>query len=277
MQEIFPSPLFQHVDVSNRPDVAICAHRSDAENIENILETHNITILVHLRDEGLSSNKQTTACVRLYKKFILVLRQYAYYGPKPSNLLQIPLGYMVGMLREKNNVQYHTSVDFANWSLSMTSSMRKYKWTAFIGDSFDRHKENNMFGIEAFKLWEPHWISNHSSVIEESVEIRHKYNDSLFALIGRGRKFELDHYRIYEAIIAGAIPVVIGTSEEINHAFGFNHDSPAIVHAPSWQHALDICHQPTLSQIDERRQFLVEWYRDTMKDITKHIREHLKS
>ena len=44
------------------------------------------------------------------------------------------------------------------------------------------------------------------------------YNNSIFVVNGRGNS-NLDCYRIYEAIVAGAIPVIVGKQEEINITF----------------------------------------------------------
>merc|ERR1711862_141764 len=61
------------------------------------------------------------------------------------------------------------------------------------------------------------------------------YRDAMFVPIGRGY-VNLDCYRIYEAVVAGAIPVVVGPKEEILETFA-GHRDPPFVFAESWDAA----------------------------------------
>ncbi len=54
------------------------------------------------------------------------------------------------------------------------------------------------------------------------------YNDSIFIPNGRGN-FTLDCFRIYEAILSGCIPVIVGKNEELDTIFYYNNDKPPFI------------------------------------------------
>ena len=58
--------------------------------------------------------------------------------------------------------------------------------------------------------------------------------------VGRGNK-SLDCFRLYEAIVAGAIPVICGPIEEINVTFNFNNENQYIITADTWDKAVLLC------------------------------------
>ena len=65
------------------------------------------------------------------------------------------------------------------------------------------------------------------------------YSQSKFVIIGRGNT-SLDCFRIYEAVVAGAIPVIVGSIEEINITFQYN-NVPPFIYANSWENAANLC------------------------------------
>jgi hypothetical protein len=93
--------------------------------------------VIHLGDEDMGLKPDKLSCVDLFPHVPLALRQYALPPAASSasdgNVFQIPLGYMVGYLRDnKEEPTSHTSVQYARWSLARNSSARSMKWS-FVG------------------------------------------------------------------------------------------------------------------------------------------------
>eukprot|EP00607_Mallomonas_marina_P003056 CAMPEP_0182435016 /NCGR_PEP_ID=MMETSP1167-20130531/73090_1 /TAXON_ID=2988 /ORGANISM="Mallomonas Sp, Strain CCMP3275" /LENGTH=267 /DNA_ID=CAMNT_0024625537 /DNA_START=42 /DNA_END=845 /DNA_ORIENTATION=+ len=101
-------------------------------------------------------------------------------------------------------------------------------------------------------------------------EMRAVYNNSLFVIIGRGWN-SLDCFRVYEAIISGALPVVVGDLEEIKAVFFFNNHPPPLVMAQNWSAAVLKCASMSSHDIDSTRIELVRWYVSRMA----HVRTNL--
>ena len=225
IQEILPSPMYDHISFSNfmkfhnntpgfKPKVFVYnienGHTDNAHDIVlNLITRFKPPALIHLSDEfmGDTGRKWRFRLGSLFYKLVpLVLRSYGIfpyrsYAEPNANVIQLPLGYIAGMLNvnESDPTVKLTSVDAARFSLSRNSDMRNYSWS-FVG-GLKGHKERN-HAIEVFSKWEPHFISHALA----STEMRKVYNDSRFVLIGRGQ-VNLDCFRIYESLICGALPV----------------------------------------------------------------------
>lgn len=200
-------------------------------------------VLVHLSDEFLGDTgrkwRYRLGSI-LYDKAPLVLRSYGvspYRSPSNPlvNVMQLPLGYISGMLNivsnETNNHNTSTfennsttgittttisklsAIDAVTYSMSRRAVDRNYSWS-FVG-GLKGHKERG-HAIDVFTKWQPHYISHALA----STEMRKVYNDSKFVLVGRGQA-NLDCFRIYEALICGAIPVctMIVDSSHKNHYY----------------------------------------------------------
>jgi hypothetical protein len=94
-------------------------------------------------------------------------------------------------------------------------------------------------------------------------------------LVGRGR-FSLDCFRIYEAILCGAIPVVIGSQHEIDQTFEFEGDPPPLFTAPDAATALGRCRRTSNDVIDAMRISLASWYVRRMRHIISRVRHTVK-
>jgi hypothetical protein len=66
------------------------------------------------------------------------------------------------------------------------------------------------------------------------------YRNAIFAPNGRGN-VSLDCFRLYEAIVCGAIPVIIGTDEEIDRTFWYGGHVPIFVRGSTWEEAVYKC------------------------------------
>ena len=83
---------------------------------------------------------------------------------------------------------------------------------------FEAYKKLD-FKNNVIHLIRTNWSNPNNQTIKP-YELFDLYRESLFVPIGRGN-ISLDCFRIYEAIVAGAIPVMCGTNQEIEMTFNF--------------------------------------------------------
>lgn len=206
----------------NVEESTILVFSSNTYKYENILEIVlkiKPKIIIHLSDEFGDIPKYTN----LAKYTNLVLRQHNFKDyPKYSNTYQIPLGYMTGMLN-KNRA-------FLNYIKPIEN--RKYEWS-FIGNI----KKDRQKMIDVFSKYMKNGIVR-SNI--KSCEMFVIYSDSIFVTVGRGNK-SLDCFRIYESILAGSCPVIVGEKEEYDITFYYNNDIPNFILAPTWEEAVQKC------------------------------------
>lgn len=137
-----------------------------------------------------------------------------------TKVVQIPLGYMQGMLARYRREETISSVDVALHSSKILSSQRSYNWS-FYGQTRGRKERGH--AIEVFSQWQNYSSGGESVTVSlilsfsltydmimldgiTAAEVFEKYKEAKFVLSGRGQ-LNLDCFRIYEAIIAGALPV----------------------------------------------------------------------
>lgn len=197
LKEILPSS-FKFANHSDSPGAVVCERYDDVADIEKLLKEHKIPVLIHLPEESKGISMETMACSRIYSKFDLVLRQYAYMGKAPPNVVHIPLGYVINMLRDSDNKQHHSSVKYAEWSLSRGVDRRSYRWSFVGGDDWA-----DKSSLDPLKAWAPYF--NQETSIQET---RFVYNQSLFAVVGR-EGASLDSMRVYEAIIGAFLSIPV--------------------------------------------------------------------
>ena len=186
-------------------------------------------VVIHMSDEWGTKPE----FVELADLAPLVLRQHWFpnaYSPR-SNIFPIPLGVMTGFP--------------LNAFCIKPMLERKFSW-AFIGtinaprqamlDKFDK----------LLALTGPHFVAAGGVPIAQVAAI---YNDAVFVPNERGA-VRLDCFRLYEATLSGAIPVVVGSQAEIADTFVHDHDTgglPPWVFASSWEVAAQQCVELLLS------------------------------
>jgi hypothetical protein len=116
--------------------------------------------------------------------------------------------------------------DIERTATSMNFNERKHTW-AFVGQM----KSDRAEMLGHFSRVDGSYPS-HSAPRNELMKV---YGDAWFVPAARGWSV-LDVFRIYEALYAGAIPVVVGSDDEINQTFSYLGDElrALIVFAPSW-------------------------------------------
>ena len=185
-------------------------------------------IMLHLSDEfGIdkSAGYKEAYNTELSKYTKLLLRHYHHTEHKIDtydNIDCLPLGYTNGMITQ------------SSLTLPVPKHIykRKYFWS-FLGFIRDNREEM----VEVFKNSKTgDYICKNDAGKLEMYEI---YQDTVFVPIGRGNKV-LDCFRIYEALIAGAIPVIVGPKQEMEDCFKYENNPPWIF-AESWTDALIEC------------------------------------
>ena len=178
-------------------------------------------IIVHLSDEYGNRDEYT----HLASHTKLLLRQYNfnnYPNKRYNNIIQIPLGYMVGMFNNQH------ALDVIRKPLSK----RKYKWS-FIGNI----KADRIELISKFSKTNSERFIGNNIAPSDMFNI---YNDTIFIPNGRGN-VRIDCFRIYEAILSGCIPVIVCDEKEFNETFNYNTDTPPFILEKNWDDAVSKC------------------------------------
>ena len=224
-------------------------------------------IIFHLSDEFGEDIKY----YNLYSRYNIKILFHQYNFEKLDykiNNFQIPLGYVSGFLLNKSYI-----------NCKQTEYNKKYDFS-FIGEiKNDRKNMLNKFNNNFRNNFIHTGLTNWSNPEKQNVkpdQLFNIYKDSLFVPIGRGNK-SLDCFRLYEAIVAGAIPVICGPIEEINITFKFNNEKPYIITADTWDKAILLCKE-LYSDKDKICNIINsnnKWFQDKIINISKKINELL--
>lgn len=187
--------------------------------VKNIVANVQPKVILHLSEEEGTKPE----FVELSDMCNAVLRQHWFpkQYPHRHNIYQIPLGFMTGFLQHPLPV--------------VPIDKRYYTWS-FIGAL-------NQPRVQMIHVIRSHWPTKKHFLAEKGIEVNimaHFYSQSVFVPNERGC-VRLDCFRIYEAIEAGAIPVVVGDKKELQETFCFDGDAPPFVSAQTWPDALVAC------------------------------------
>jgi hypothetical protein len=158
-----------------------------------------------------------------------------------------------------------SSLEAIAYSNQKKSIDRNISWS-FIGEV--RGHPDRKDALDIFHGWTPNIVDAGLS----PTQMRAVYNSSLFVMVGRGQ-VNLDCFRIYEAMISGAIPIVMGSESELSWVFQYEGHRPPLLYADSFQNALDKCKSMNHSQIDQQRNELTHWYTHRLHHIMNKVRE----
>lgn len=185
------------------------------DEINSLCHRIRPTIIMHCSDEW--GNRPEFD--ELANNCRLYLRQYRHVNYPKRDMVQVmPLGYGMGMFQGK-------------WSDTIIKPphLRKQVWS-FVGNMKSDRDEMR----KAFMQLGDGFCGN-----AEKDAMRELYLDSIFVPVGRGN-VSLNCFRIYEALSAGSIPVIVGGKEEIDNTFS-DEDTTGWVFATSWPEAAEKC------------------------------------
>lgn len=242
---------FYQTEIVNRNIFVFSSNEKNFSEIKKIVDLIKPLVIIHLSDEW----GQHPEYLSLSDQVKLYLRQHNCIQYKPGNeVIQIPLGYMTNMLQQKSCL--NTTI--------IPIKERSYTWS-FIGAL----KQDREQMISTFSQKLPNGYVNNQITPQD---MYHIYSKSIFVLNGRGN-VSLDCFRIYEAIIAGAIPVIVGDPDEINHVFSYNGQPPPFLSATTWDEAVIKCQEllkdeETLFKVLEANR---DWFKNKITEIQEKI------
>ena len=190
----------------------------------------------------------------------LYIRQYNNkdYPINKPNTIQLPLGYMSKMFKSnplKNRLK--------------PINERLLIWS-FIG----RIKSDRQELIDKFKEFNTNYIVNNNILPIKMAKI---YEESIFVPNGRGN-VTLDCFRLYEAVLCGAIPIVVGNEEEINITFCYNNNKPPFIYESSWDNAVTKCKYllENKDKLKETQDNIFRWLKDYLEELQIKIKNILE-
>ena len=211
----------------NKPTVVVANHAINyREYLDTLRQNNKKYAVVLLSDENVCEKMEYVHDPNC----VFVARNY--FNPlylKHPKVFTFGLGY-------KNN--------FRTKEKSPLYSERRYIWS-FAGSFHDDFRKD---AVETFKKLNPHKIHSVSGFNAKDGLETHKYvsmlEQSKFALCPRGQ-VNNDCFRIYEALEAGCIPVVLASAEHLQvkpsywHAVFYGDSTMPFVVADSWAEALE--------------------------------------
>lgn len=215
-------------------------------------------IIIQLSDEFESEDNSTHNELAKYCK--LFLRNYhhsnyEYY----ENTLHIPIGRKNGF-------------NIFNKQIKKVSD-RKYTWS-FIGQQ--KSDRNDL--LESFSSIPDNYClihdGDHSKMLDGN-QVADIYLDSIFVPCSRGWT-TLNTMRLYEVSMSGAIPVVVGTKEEIDRDLAYE-EYPPFIFSDTWENAAVIC-KSLLDYGDllvKKQNEILDWWNNRMEKIKSRISEVL--
>lgn len=221
--------------------LVFCSRTHSYSEIFTLVKRINPKVVVCLSDEFISED---FSCFNnLGNHCELFLRQYHHPNyVYTENTLHIPLGYTNGC----KSFVYE----------------KKLNWSFFGNSKTDRQEM-----IESFKQLSPYFMGN-----SISKELMCKiYSSSFFVPCGRGNS-SLDCFRLYEASMNGAIPVVVGSQEEIKSTFKYEEDPPWIF-SENWQGAVVQCKKILEDEVNYQK--VLNWWNSRVFKINQKVGEVL--
>lgn len=212
-------------------------------------------------EEGRSSKWLSMS---LYTKFLFRNYNHPSYN-YPQNSAQFPLGYVKGFLSGN-----------ASSNLVMNKMENRNISCSFVGQlKSDRGQMCSIFSKMPNCYIKPvynNWTLNALPVSPK--QMFQLYYNSVFVPIGRGN-ISLDCFRIYEAIVSGAIPVIVGTMKEVLDTLKYNGNPPSMVQAETWERAFSVCSEllldkPKLQLMQDKN---VEWWNSQIRSVRNKFSE----
>lgn len=255
------------IDNNNEYNIIVTNAVISLRFLENMIKKLKPLVIFHLSDEYVKDLEY----YNLYSRYNIKILFHQYNFEKLDykiNCFQIPLGYVSGFLSNKSCINYKQINYNKKYVFSFIGTLKSDRNDML--NKFSNNFENNFISVGTTD-----W-SNLSKQRINPDKMFNIYKDSLFVPIGRGNE-NLNCFRFYEAIVAGAIPVICAPVEEINVTFEFNNKKPYIIRADTWDKAVLLCKE-LYSDKDEIYNIINsnnKWFQEKIIDISKKINELL--
>eukprot|EP00747_Dinoflagellata_sp_TGD_P021131 gnl/TRDRNA2_/TRDRNA2_128289_c0_seq1.p1 gnl/TRDRNA2_/TRDRNA2_128289_c0~~gnl/TRDRNA2_/TRDRNA2_128289_c0_seq1.p1 ORF type:complete len:371 (-),score=2.78 gnl/TRDRNA2_/TRDRNA2_128289_c0_seq1:10-1122(-) len=222
--------ILRHGEATESPiGLIVSTNQVQLNDLANVMQSlhkrHRLPrLLIHLSDE-VGNIPPGDSYNRIVGEDGLVLRQYrhpSYNLASRPLVLTMPLGYAADAPFSANSCEASES--------AQSFTQREYDW-AFIGTVY-AHRVEMMNTLSNDRRFHKHYVGK-----LPAADMLKVYKKSTFVPVGRGHR-SLDCFRIYESIISGAIPVVVGAKKEIDSTFAEHNGIPMVV-ASDWKAAAD--------------------------------------
>jgi hypothetical protein len=268
--EFFNRKTFKLLSKRNdiiQKNILIINKACDIHEIINTVKHIKPLIIIYTSDE-IGNITQVT---NLEKYTKVLLRQYNHkHYTYSENNYQIPLGYSKYYLSNKPSSSIHPKkITERELNCSFIGAFKTDRMV--MKETFQKNMKN--IKIEFVEnYWE---LDKLPYKPQQCFEI---YNNSIFVICGRGNS-SLDCYRIYEAIVAGAIPVVVGKIDEIEIAFHYNNNIPPLIYSDTWEKAVIKCNELLNhpEQLQTIQNELLLWWKNQIKYIHEIVTHVLKN
>lgn len=200
--------------------------------LENMITKLKPFVIFHLSDEAGKEDEYYNLYNRPFVKVLFHQYNHENIDYKINNI-QIPLGYVSGFLSDNASFNYKQQKYGRKYDFSFIGSLKSDR--RIMLNKFKNNFKNSHIDTGITK-----WNNPHNQRVQPD-KLFNIYTNSFFVPIGRGNK-SLDCFRLYEAIVAGAIPVICGSFKEFNITFKFNDSPPpSIIVGETWDEAITIC------------------------------------
>jgi len=257
--------LLNRTDITTQHTILVVNDDCKLEDIVSVAKHIQPRVIIYLSDE--TGTHQDRMIIEQYTPVFLRQYNHKHYTYGPNNY-QMPLGYLKYYLNGKCSSTLHPK-KMAERTINCS----------FIGTpKSDRFQMLNLFYANMKNTMlvpvNNNWNFEKMPVSQQTCF--ETYSNSIFVINGRGN-CSLDCFRIYEAIVAGSIPVVVGSVEEINTTFYYNNKRVPFIHEESWEKALVRCNtllgHPTALQ--ELQDELLTWWKEQHTTIHSMIQTAL--
>ena len=105
--------------------------------------------------------------------------------------------------------------------------------------------------------------------------MRETYRESIFVPNGRGNA-KLDCFRLYEASICGAIPILVGSKKEIKETFCKEENPPWLIF-DTWENAQIGCLEllKDMDKLDKISKENINWWKNRVMKLRERINSYL--
>jgi len=222
-------------------------------DIVNVVEHIKPLVIFYLSDEY-GKTPEVTETLQKYTNLFFRQHNFKHYNYS-SNNYHLPLGYSSQFLKGKSSSNTKIrQVDERRYNVSFIGAEKSDR--LHMKHIFDERVDNtNIIFVD--NSWD---ISKLPFSPQECFNL---YNKSIFVISGRGNH-SLQCFRNYEALVAGAIPIVVGFKNEIEVSYNFNNTKPPFLYADNWEEAAEKCKYflANENELQEMQNKLLEWWNE---------------
>jgi len=238
----------------NRPDLIetsmlVVNHDCNFNDIINVATFIKPIAIFYFSDESGCQPHIT----KLEKYTKLFFRQYNFkhymYG---INNYQLPLGYVSNYLNMSSLSKTPNKIKERELNCSFVGTMKSDR--SHMIDIFSKMEKNKI------EIVHNNWNIDHLPYPPK--KMFDLYQNSIFVIIGRGN-LNLDCFRIYEAISAGSIPVLVGNKNEIEMTFHYHNNLPPFIYETSWEKAFIVCNDllQDFEKLQKKQDEIITWWK----------------